>query len=212
MRMRQLQVPKWFDPTLIPVLRKKFDRSDMKKYERTLDWFMRQNLKVLPTIMTGVITEKFSWQEIEGIIAENCGRMTASGYRPDVIIGIKSGGAFIAKYVAMCSGMDPEETMGYMKINHYSANSRSIVESSIKYMGKEAKIEEYPSIAFEGMNVLVVDDQTGTGATLKAAIKFFKRNGAASVKTFCLYTRKGIHVDFCVRSGIMVYTPWGKDA
>jgi len=210
-KLRNLEIPEWFDEELISTLRKKYDRSGMKKRDRTLDWFIRQNLKVLPSIMTGIETKKFSWRDIEGIIAENAGRMVASGYRHDVNMGIESGGAFIAPYVAKCCGMDLE-TVDYMKVCHYSANSRSIVKSSLTCIDKPAEIVKKPSIKFKGKHVLVIDDNTYTGVTLLAAVNYLMENGAASVKTFCLYTRRDVHVDFCTRYGMMLFPPWGKDA
>jgi len=34
---------------------------------------------------------------------------------------------------------------------------------------------------------------------------------ALEVKAFCLFTR-GPKVDYCKKKGLMLYTPWGKDA
>ena len=208
-RMEQLKVPTWFDRGLVNLLKKKYDRSDMAKYERTLDWFVRQNLKITPTLFTGIVTAKYNWADIENIIEENCRGIKKTGYKPDVIIGVKSGGAFIANYVGKCLDND---NVTYMRITHYSANSRSVVKSTLTCLDKKAQVAEEPDIDLRGKKVLLVDDQTGTGATLEAGHEYFKDKGLADLKTFCLYTRKGVHVDFCSREGMMMYTPWGKDA
>lgn len=200
-----IEIPEWFDPNLVPLLEKKVDRSNINIHERRLDWTVRQIMKGIPTLITGVVTKKFSWRDIEEIIEENCAKID---YKPDLILGIKSGGAFIANYVAKC--LDVSE-VDYMHISHYSDKSRSIVKSSLTSSMKKAVIKEEPKTEILDKKILLVDDQTGTGSTLKMGIEYLQEKCAKDVKTFCLYTG-GPKVDFCTRKGLMVYTPWGKDA
>lgn len=236
----KIEVPEWFDPELITLLEKKIDRSKINKQDRTLDWVLRQMLKACPSEWTGIITKKFTWRDIESVIKEGCEHVTSKNYNPDLIIGVKSGGAFIANYVAKCLKI---EEIDYMHISHYSAKSRSVVKSSITSYDKPAIIKEEPKKSVEEKQVLLVDDQTATGATLKAGVEYLKEKGVKDVKTFCLYSAKPKpdfsktfkeviqqlqeknildcnfslcyevpEVDFCAREGMIVYTPWGKDA
>lgn len=201
----EIEIPDWFDTNLIPLLEAKIDRSRIKKEDRKLDWVVRQIMKVLPSSITGVVTKKFTWEDIENMIEKSCATI---GYEPDLIIGIKSGGAFIANYVAKCLNASEVD---YMHIAHYSDNSRSVVKSTLTSALKKAVIKEEPKAKMIGKKVLLVDDQAGTGSTLKTGKEYLKQKAALEVKTFCLYT-KGPQVDYCRKKGLMLYTPWGKDA
>ncbi|MCG2718743.1 MAG: phosphoribosyltransferase [Nanoarchaeota archaeon] len=202
----KIDIPYWFDEELIPLLKKKLDRTGMKKRERTLDWTLRQMMKISPTMVTGMITDKFTWEDIENIIDENCNQMQ---YIPDAVIGIKSGGALIANYVAKAIQVDKVD---YMYISHYSAKSQSVVKSTLTAYRNSATIMEEPIIDVKDKKILLVDDQTASGSTLRVGIDYFLSCGIKDVKTFCLYAKKGTNVDYCTREGLMVYTPWGKDA
>ena len=204
----KISIPEWFDASLLPLLEKKVDRSKIKKEDRSLDWVIRQMLKLCPAEWTGIDTKKYGWEDVEALIDENCLSIKGAGYQPDIVIGIKSGGAFIANYVAQCLNV-PE--VDYMHISHYSGNSRSVVKSTVTSMDKQAVIKEEPKKPIAGKNVLLVDDQTATGSTLVVGVEYMLSKGAKDAKTFCLYSR-GPKVDFCTRKGLMVYTPWGKDA
>jgi hypoxanthine phosphoribosyltransferase len=201
----KVEVPEWFDSELVSLLEAKIDRSKIKIEERRLDWIMRQIMKALPSSITGVVTKKHSWEDIEQMIEKNCATID---YEPDLVIGIKSGGAFIANYVAKC--LDVSE-VDYMHVAHYSDNSRSIVKSTLTSALKKAVIKEEPKARIIGKKVLLVDDQTGTGSTLETGKDYLIQKNALEVKTFCLYT-KGPKVDYCKKKGLMLYTPWGKDA
>jgi len=208
--MKMVETPEWFDTKLVSLLEEKIDRSKIKDEDRVMDWGLRQIIKFFPSFLTKVYTKKFSWKDIENIIEENCAniRNIDSNYNPDLIIGIKSGGAFIANYVAKC--LDVSE-VDYMHISHYSANSRSVVKSAVTSSMKQAIIKEEPKSVILDKQVLLVDDQSGTGSTLKVGTEYLNEKGAKDVKTFCLYC-KGAKADFYTRKGWMVYTPWGKDA
>lgn len=212
--MAEYTVPQWFDKRLLPLLEKKLDRSKMKKRERTLDWILRQNLKALSKHITGMVTKKFEWGDIERIIEQTCEVVTVSNYQPDAIIGIKSGGAFIANYVAQCLQVP---TVDYMRVTHYSANSQSIVKATLENMNKQAVVREEPAYEVKGKKILLVDDQAATGSSLLVAKNYLEEKEAEDVRTFILYGRrgkgKGFEIaDYCVKKGLMVYTPWGKDA
>lgn len=98
-----------------------------------------------------------------------------------------------------------------MHVAHYSDNSRSIVKSTLTSALKKAVIKEEPKARIIGKKVLLVDDQAGTGSTLETGKDYLLQKNAMEVKTFCLFTR-GPKVDYCKKKGLMLYTPWGKDA
>jgi hypoxanthine phosphoribosyltransferase len=205
METATINVPNWFDENLVDLLEKKLDRSKIDKDERVLDWIVRQTMKALPKEITGIDTRKFGWEDVEGMIEKVC---SSIDYSPELVIGIKSGGAFIANYVAKCLQVSDVD---YMYVSHYSDKSRSIVKSSITSAYKQAIVKEEPKNSVENKKVLIVDDQTATGSTLIVAKDFLENKGASVVKSFCIYA-KDFKPDFYLNDGLMVYTPLGKDA
>lgn len=198
--------PTWFDPALEELLAKKRDRSGMSTFERLLDWAVRQPLKVVvPREIFN--TYKHQWADIEHMVREGSETIQL-GYNPDVVVGVKSGGAFIANYVAQCLGV---RDVGYMKASHYSHKSKSIA-LTLTQMNQEAVIKEPCTIDVAGKRVLLVDDQVATGASLRVAKEHIKEQGAAQVKTYCLFAKDPTLVDYFTSHGLGVYFPWGKDA
>ncbi|MBT5023111.1 hypothetical protein HOK51_04355 [Candidatus Woesearchaeota archaeon] len=200
------EMPEWFDTTLLDLFHKKKTRSDMKKRERTLDAALRGMLKAVPDEFMN--THKHSWIDVEGMIRESAFEIDACGYKPDVVIGIKSGGALIAKYVGDCLGV---ECVDYMKVSHYSDKSRSVAKS-LTEASKDAKVTEEVNECVFGKKILLVDDQSATGASIVAAENYLISLSALEVKSFCLFSRGSELVDYYSRECLAVYFPWGKDA
>jgi len=198
--------PAWFDPTLEKLLAKKRDRSGMPKYDRTLDWVVRQLLKtVVPREIFN--THKHTWADVESLIRKGTEQIEL-GYSPEIVIGIKSGGALIANYVAQCLDV---KTVGYMKVSHYSDSSQSIARTITK-MGQQAIVKEPCTTDVSGKRVLLVDDQTATGLSLETGKRHLLEQGAAQVRTYCLFAKDPTLVDYFTSPGLGVYFPWGKDA
>ncbi len=198
--------PPWFDPALEGLLQKKRDRSGMPKYDRTLDWVVRQLLKtVVPREIFN--THKHTWADVESLIRRGTEQIEL-GYNPEVVIGIKSGGALIANYIAQCLAVN---TVGYMKVSHYSDSSQSIARTITK-MGQQAIVKEPCTTNIAGKRVLLVDDQTATGLSLETGKQHLLERGAADVRTYCLFAKDPTLVDYFTNHGLGVYFPWGKDA
>ncbi|MBS3169005.1 hypothetical protein J4210_00845 [Candidatus Woesearchaeota archaeon] len=199
--------PAWFDPALVKLLEKKRDRSGIHPFKRLLDWAVRQPLKVIvPREVFN--THKHTWSDIERLVQEGIEMIKLGNYQPDVVVGIKSGGAFIANYVASCLGVG---IVGYMKASHYSDKSGSIA-TTVFQMGEAAVIKESCTVEVLEKRVLLVDDQVATGASLQAAKQHLQDRGAGTVKTYCLFAKDPELVDYFNNPGLGIYFPWGKDA
>lgn len=201
-------IPGWFDSSLIEIYNKKRDRSRMRKRDRTLDGILRQLLKCVPSEISHVNTKKHSWNDIESMIQKVCTVIKEDSYAPSLVIGIKSGGAFIANYVAMCLEVND---IDYIRISHYSEKSRSVARS-LTQVNKNAVISEKNTLPVAGRSILLVDDQAATGSSLIVAKDYLLSQGANEVRTMCLFSKKKELVDYRAKRGLAVYFPWGKDA
>jgi hypoxanthine phosphoribosyltransferase len=146
--------------------------------------------------------------------------------RFDIVIGIKSAGAYIAKYVAQQVNCD---SVLYVKTHNYSSVSylKRLRNSwkSFKFMALEGKylvsgvnlqhvtVDASADIdqAVRGKKVLVVDDGCVTGCSLVQTHHFLMERGAASVKTLVLISYYDTIPTYCgydANSYPLVW-PWG---
>ena len=118
----------------------------------------------------------------------------ASGYTPDIIVGIYQGGAYVA---AAMSGIMDRIPVEYVRLSRPSSRWKSkmrsmlrflpytvldrlrLLESGILSMRRHPVKDdvELPSqlLARSGCNILVVDDAVDSGATLSAVVSAVKR-------------------------------------
>lgn len=202
-------IPMWFDLSLYDIYQKKRDRSTIRKSDRSLDAILRAGINCLPSRITHISKHNNSWLDIEQMIREICVGIKEDNYNPDVIIGIKSGGAFIARYVAIC--LEAPVVVGYMRVSHYSGKTRSVVKSFTE-VKKEAVVTEPNKLPVKSLKVLLVDDQTATGSSLEVGKKHLIEQGAMDVRRFCLFSNESEHADYYRQRGLAMYFPWGKDA
>ena len=201
-------IPGWFDSSLLEIYQKKRDRSKIRKRDRSLDAILRGLLKCVPCEISRVNTHNHSWMDIEAMIRQVCIGIQEDSYAPSLVMGIKSGGAFIAKYAAICLEVNDVD---YMRVSHYSDKTRSVARS-LTQVNKNAVVSEKNTMPVEGKAILLVDDQTATGSSLIAGKDYLLSQGANEVRTMCLFSKKKAHADYCARRGLAVYFPWGKDA
>jgi len=116
-------------------------------------------------------------------------------FYPDIIIGILNGGLYPSKKIAKSL----KKKNIFLGVNHYS----------IKLFGKE--IEYFPfikrllyilgykekvrlvkgiDIKLKSKKILIVDDECGTGSTLKVAKNYLETKGAKPIKTAVLINYK----------------------
>ncbi|MDI6736888.1 MAG: phosphoribosyltransferase [Nanoarchaeota archaeon] len=201
-------MPPWFDISLLDIYNKKRDRSRIRKRDRTLDGILRGIMKCVPREISHVNTHYHSWLDIEQMIKEVCVGIQEDSYKPSLVVGIKSGGAFFARYFAMCLEVNDVD---YMRVSHYSDKTRSVARS-ITRVNKNAVVSEKNTLPVEGRAILLVDDQAATGSSLIAGKDYLLKQGASEVRTVCLFSKKGHLADYYAKRGLAVYFPWGKDA
>jgi xanthine phosphoribosyltransferase len=89
------------------------------------------------------------WKEYQGLVAKLCRDISVSGWQPDYVVGITRGGLLPAKMISYYFEV-PCETL---KVQLRDGSEQ---ESNL-WMAEDA---------FEGKNILIVDDINDTGATL----------------------------------------------
>lgn len=206
------KLPTWFS-TDSKVIEFYNDKVKNLKDNFSYSVFLYKNLNKL------FFTSKvISWRNIENII--NTVKIDEDF---DIVIGIFSGGGFIAEYVKKKYSI-PD--IGYVRIKNYSDND---ITTQIKHaaygmyirdkkFNKGDKIK-YVKLIFEknlnvkGKKVLIVDDTISTGLTSKFAKKLMYKRGAIDVKMFALYASAPGHADYVYLcpSDVPIFWPWGAE-
>ncbi|MFY9457606.1 MAG: phosphoribosyltransferase family protein [Candidatus Spechtbacterales bacterium] len=147
--------------------------------------------------------KKLSWEDIENITDELANKIKASGFRPDYIIGVTTGGLIPLYFLVKKLDIDNILTV--------SASSYE------KDKQKELKITYLPEVNLKGKNLLLIDEITETGVSLKgvsdAIISKYQPN---ELKTATLGVNKDkckFYPDFYVviEEGEWIVFPWEKE-
>ena len=198
-------LPAWFDLSL------KQELLDKKNRPRGLlcyiDLLCNYALEWIVRSPSWRYVAPYEWSELEALIEEDAREIRASTFRPDVVIGIKSGGAFISNYVARCLDV---QLVGYVRVARYTPIlGCSALAFFLRYFSG-ARLRTETDIELAGQNVLIVDDQVRTGKSLLAVRRWTEIRGAKEVRTYCMFSQ-GAKADFGSRDGMIVNCPWGDD-
>lgn len=98
------------------------------------------------------LKRKVSWDEFQGLVGKICRDIANSDWRPDYIVGITRGGLLPAVMISQYFDI-PCETLKVSLRDHGGENP---TESNL-WMAEDA---------FNGKNILIVDDINDTGATI----------------------------------------------
>ena len=206
-------LPTWFDPSLIELYHKKINNNSKVGFRNIL-----LRCFLFKTTTGTALPHALTWQQI--ITAIN--QKKIDDFKPDIIIGIKSGGAFVTKYI----GEKYKLPYYYINIKKYSQTKFSnivldYIKSQLSCVGdhecvmKKSNYKIVETIApniIKDKNILLVDDCTATGTTLYRAKEYMYHNGASNVKSLVLTTNNPSFTDYYLFSDNFVGFPWGLDA
>ncbi len=100
----------------------------------------------------------------------------ASGFIPDIIIGVSRGGLVPARIM---SDFLHQKNLATVKVEHWST-AATLGKARIKYpLPEEIEIAE--------KRILIVDDVADTGETYKVIIEYLREMGPAEIKTAALH-------------------------
>jgi hypoxanthine phosphoribosyltransferase len=144
------------------------------------------------------------WEKMEEIIQEMSKKLKVDEI--DMIVGISTGGAFVGAYLAKVINK-PFDNI-HSKLWSGMNFPQNVAKVSMWMLGRDVspQISGCPNV--KGKRVLLVDDTTYTGITLKKNTKCLISNGAESVKTLVLYTYKTNGADYIHETDYRVPIIW----
>ncbi|KAJ3104478.1 hypothetical protein HK100_004050, partial [Physocladia obscura] len=181
-------IPPWFDATLVPFF--------LKRRLIGLQWKLyKEKLAIAASF------DKLGLQ-IENRLTWSRARMILNAAVPqsvpeteiDLIIGLKSGGAFLSHILK--TDRFPRADILYMKVSRNSGPAANfglaqVLDKKLSELASQhlwsLSISEVPdSELVRGKRVLIVDDFVGTGSTILGAVDVVKGLGAADIKIVVL--------------------------
>ena len=136
----------------------------------------------------------FTLAEVERLAAELAAKVEESGYRPELVVGIASGGLFPAFHMASRLGL-PFETI---RISHRQLRVGNLDTDDIiggcyirdaLYGNEPVVLGDCPE-SIRGRKILLVDDESGKGSTFRAALDLVA-DSAAEARTACIRVLTG---------------------
>lgn len=128
--------------------------------------------------------DKFSctvvdWNYAYSLCKDVIEEMKAAGFVPEVVIGVARGGWFLARVICdffllkdLCS----------LKMEHWGITAMVTGEARLKY-----GLDDHARSQIPGKRVLIADDVTDTGDSLKHVVEYVKSLGAAEVRTATMH-------------------------
>lgn len=199
-------IPKWFDKSLLneydykrkTEIRNILNNNKLYKYLYTLtDHIYILIFKLYNLYRNNRLIYYSSWNKIENIIDN-----TKISNNYDVVIGLKSGGAYISNYVAKINNIP---NVGYIKVNKKSNN----IENNISFF--------YTPINLKNKRILIVDDGLFSGKTFNKVKQFIVTKKPSKISLFLISgykttinkIKKQNKVYINKRKEYYYYGPWG---
>jgi len=118
-----------------------------------------------------------TWNQIHQMLLKQSTTIQKNHYQPDTIIGIANGGTIPTRILTDLL-KTPQTTTITIKSYTYIAQKNT-----------HPKLTQPLNIPINNQNILLVDDISDTGQTLKIAKQHLTKKGAKNIKTATLYTK-----------------------
>ncbi len=115
-----------------------------------------------------------SWRDIEWWSKDIVRKVMENGYEPEIVIGLARGGLVPARLIADYLNI---KDLYAVKTEHWGVTATP---------DGKAKLAQGLQVDIKGKKVLVVDDITDTGQSLKLAVKHIKEQKPKEIKTATL--------------------------
>ncbi len=140
-----------------------------------------------------------SWSDVYNLTLRLSEKIVASGFKPDIIVGIARGGWIPARIL---SDVLYAETLQNIRIEYYT---------DVGVRGKEPKITQPLSGSLEGRSILIVDEVADTGDSLYHAIEYVTELGVSEQRSAVLHlkpTSRVIPDYYMVKTSNWTVYPW----
>ena len=114
------------------------------------------------------------WNMFYKLAKQVAKKVNNSGYKPDIIVGLARGGWVLAR--VLCDFVGVKDLVS-LKVEHWGVTATP---------DGTAKLRNEINVDLTGKKVLVVDDITDTGESVKVATEYIKSLGPAEVRTASL--------------------------
>jgi hypoxanthine phosphoribosyltransferase len=126
-----------------------------------------------------VFCEYLTWERFLKISEKTAEKMNLAKYRPDFIVSLARGGWVFGR--VLCDYLNVTDLVS-LKVEHWGMTATPDGEAKIKYPF---------DIDLTGRKVLIVDDISDTGKSLKVATEYIKKMNPADIKTTTLFYLTG---------------------
>lgn len=172
-------------------------------------------------------------RELFGEVCASLGRLVlGSGFEPEVVLGIESGGRYVARL------MMPDTAHCYVALRRPGTKSKTGIVASVlrclpyvvsdalrrleswiarvvRRTAPEAYAGPLPAMLKDARRILVVDDAVDSGATMHAVCEAVRRfNPAADIRTAVVVRTLDNAIvvpDFCLYDNVLIRFPWSAD-
>jgi hypoxanthine phosphoribosyltransferase len=142
-----------------------------------------------------------SWDEVYELLIGIALNIRRSGFRPDFIVGVSRG------------GWAPGRILSDLLENTHTVNIKIEFYLGIGKTARKPIVTQPVSVDVNKKNVLVVDDVSDSGESLKVAMEHMVEKGAASAKTATIYFKPHsiFKPDFFAKStSAWIIFPWER--
>jgi hypoxanthine phosphoribosyltransferase len=142
-----------------------------------------------------------SWDEAYELARKLANKIKASQFHPDLVIAIGRGGYVPARVICDYLLLS---LLTSIKIEHWDIAASRREEATIRFP---------LTVDVHGKSILIIDDVTDTGETLRTAVDYVKGQGAGDIKTGVLQHKitSSFVPDFCaeiIREWRWIIYPW----
>jgi len=142
-----------------------------------------------------------SWDKVYEMLLDIALKIRSSGFRPDFIVGVSRG------------GWAPGRVLSDLLENAHTVNIKIEFYVGIGKTSREPVVTQPLSESITNRNVLVVDDVSDSGKSLKVAMEHVLEKGAAKVKTATVYFKPHSIFKpdyFAVSTSAWIIFPWER--
>ena len=118
--------------------------------------------------------EVMDWELFYNLAKRVAEKIKASGYRPDFVVGLARGGWVLAR--VLCDLLGVKDLVS-LKVEHWGVTATPDGRARLKYPFR---------IDLSGRRVLVVDDITDTGESMRLATEYVEKLNPAEIRTATL--------------------------